>query len=82
MRLEGDGLIQVAEFRSGGSYLSHNDMRVHFGLGRTTRVPPIRVRWPDGSLEQFDGLKANQIQVTRQGTGRAGAPLSPGNDSL
>ncbi len=68
--LEGDGGTQVAEVRSGGSYLSHNDMRVHFGLGRTTRVPSIRVRWPDGSLEHFEGLKADEIQVIRQGTGR------------
>ena len=34
--LEDDGARQVAEVRSGGSYLSHNDMRVHFGLGRRT----------------------------------------------
>jgi hypothetical protein len=73
--LEADGGAQVAEVRSGGSYLSHNDMRVHFGLGRTTRVPSIRVRWPDGSLEHFEGLKANEIQVIRQATGRAGAGI-------
>jgi hypothetical protein len=65
----------VAEVRSGGSYLSHNDMRVHFGLGRRTSAPSIRVRWPDGSLEHFEGLKANEIHVIRQATGRAGAAI-------
>ena len=67
--LEGEGPAQVAEVRSGGSYLSHNDMRVHFGLGRRTNVPPLKVRWPDGRLERFEGLKPNEIQVIRQGHG-------------
>jgi hypothetical protein len=67
---------QIAEVRSGGSYLSHNDMRVHFGLGRRPDVVPINVRWPDGATELFEGLKANTIQVIRQGTGRATASSS------
>jgi hypothetical protein len=65
------GTLQVAEVRSGGSYLSHNDMRVHFGLGRRTAVPPMNVRWPDGALERFEGLTPNGIHVIRQGQGRA-----------
>jgi hypothetical protein len=62
---------QVAEVRSGGSYLSHNDMRVRFGLGRRTTVPPLKVRWPDGSVEWFEGLGRNAIHVIRQGTGQS-----------
>lgn len=68
--IEDGGSLQVAEVRSGGSYLSHNDMRVRFGLGRRTDVPPVTVRWPDGGVERFDGLAANAIQVLRQGEGR------------
>ena len=68
--LDGDGPIQVAEVRSGGSYLSHNDMRVRFGLGRRTTAPSARVRWPDGTIERFEGLAANAIQTIRQGEGR------------
>ena len=68
--LEDEGSLQVAEVRSGGSYLSHNDMRVHFGLGRRMGVPPMKVRWPDGALERFDGLTPNRIHVNRQGQGR------------
>lgn len=68
--LEEEGSLQVAEVRSGGSYLSHNDMRVHFGLGRRTKVPPVRVRWPDGAIERFEGLAPNAIHVIRQGHGR------------
>jgi len=68
--LEADGSPQIADVRSGGSYLSHNDMRVHFGLGRRARVPPVRVRWPDGTVERFDGLARNAIHSLRQGQGR------------
>ena len=71
--LEDEGSLQVAEVRSGGSYLSHNDMRVRFGLGRRTKVPPAKVRWPDGTVERFDGLTTNRTLVIRQGQGRPAA---------
>ena len=68
--LEAEGARQVAEVRSGGSYLSHNDIRVRFGLGRRANVPPITVRWPGGELERFSGLTPNTIHVIRQGQGK------------
>jgi hypothetical protein len=40
-----DGKRQVHEVPQRGSYLSHNDMRLHFGLGSTSRVDRIRIRW-------------------------------------
>lgn len=67
--LEDGGSPQIAEVRSGGSYLSHNDMRVHFGLGRRTDVTAIKIRWPDGVTERFENLRVNTIHVIRQGTG-------------
>ena len=69
--LEGDGAVQVAEVRSGGSYLSHNDMRVHFGLGGRSGAAAVRVRWPEGAMETFDGLAVNAIHLIRQGQGRS-----------
>ncbi len=71
--LEQEGSVQVTEVRSGGSYLSQNDMRVHFGLGRSKNVPPLKVRWPDASVEWFDHLTPNGIHVIRQGQGRSAA---------
>ena len=67
--LEATARVQSAEVRSGGSYLSHNDMRVRFGLGRQTKVPVVKVRWPNGAIERFDGLTPNTIHVIRQGHG-------------
>ena len=52
---------QTDEVRSGGSYLSHSDSRLHFGLGDGTRHEAIAVRWPDGHTQLFPGGPANRI---------------------
>jgi hypothetical protein len=54
----------------GGSYLSHSDVRVHFGLGKAERVDAIQVRWPDGHREEFPGCAVDQHLVRRKGEGR------------
>jgi hypothetical protein len=61
-------------FRSlspGYSYLSYNDPRVHFGLGKATSVKQIIVKWPDGTSETFPGIKADQFIVLEKGKGTA-----------
>src|SRR5262249_19209199 len=60
VEIEAGGRTQVAEVRSGGSYLSHNDMRIHFGLGSANRVEMVRVRWPSGKTETLTGIAARQ----------------------
>ena len=52
-----------------GSYLSANDVRVHFGLGSRTESD-VLVEWPDGSSENWSGIHADAIVSLRQGTGR------------
>ncbi len=60
---------QVDEVRSGGSYLSQNDFRLHFGIGDAAKVDRIDVIWPSGLKEFFDDLKANQIVNLHEGKG-------------
>jgi hypothetical protein len=60
----------VRTINPGGSYLSHNDVRAHFGLGSAQRVESIEVRWPDGSQEVFPGGAVDQQLVLRKGDGR------------
>ncbi len=62
-------LVQTAEVRSGGSYLSHNDSRVHFGLGKATRIERLEVRWPSGLVETFENLQADQFIKVKEGQG-------------
>src|SRR5262245_58511942 len=59
VEIRAGGKVQVQEVRSGGSYLSSNDVRVHFGLGSASRVESIRVRWPNGNVEDLPGGNAD-----------------------
>ncbi len=68
--------ILVDEVRSGSSYDSNNDMRVHFGLGNVAKVDSVQVRWPSGLVEHFDNLPADQIHNLKEGSGTAVNPVS------
>ena len=57
--------------RSGGSYISHNDMRVHFGLGSSTFVERLTIRWPSGQVDSVSDLAADRFYVAREGAGVA-----------
>ena len=52
-------LVQRAERRSGDSYLSHSDARLHFGLGSRTTIDSIDVRWPNGAVQRFGESSVN-----------------------
>lgn len=68
------GLKQIDEVRSGGSYLSQNDLRLHFGIGDAAKVERVEILWPSGRKEGFENLKANQIVVLEEGRGTLLAP--------
>jgi hypothetical protein len=55
---------------SGGSYCSQSDLRAHFGLGQTTRIDRIVVRWPGGMREAFAAPEIDRIVTLRQGQGQ------------
>jgi hypothetical protein len=60
---------QTDEVRSGGSYLSQNDLRVHFGLGRATRIDSVVVHWPSGAEERLENLPVDQFLGLKEGKG-------------
>ena len=59
----------VDEVRSGSSFDSSSDMRVHFGLGEMTKIDSVQVRWPSGLVERFENLKVDMIQTLKEGSG-------------
>ena len=61
----------VDEVRSGSSYDSNSDMRVHFGLGAATKIDELKIRWPSGLTERFDNLRVDTIHTLKEGTGTA-----------
>jgi hypothetical protein len=52
-----------------GSYLASSDPRVHFGLGRETKITGVTVHWPDGKTESFGDFTAGRIVELRRGAG-------------
>ena len=64
------GTEQRQEVRGGGSYLSQNDLRVHFGLAGTTVVDRLDVRWPNGLEERWEALAAGKLHTLTEGTGK------------
>jgi hypothetical protein len=62
-------LRQTDEVRSGGSYVSQNDFRLHFGLGTAAKVEQVEIRWPSGAVEKISGVDAGQYIRVREGSG-------------
>jgi enediyne biosynthesis protein E4 len=62
-------LTQIDEVRSGASYISHNDFRLHFGLERRTKVELLEIRWPGGAVEKFENPGINRLLVIQEGKG-------------
>jgi hypothetical protein len=60
---------QINEVMSGSSYVSQNDLRLHFGLGKVRKLDLIEVRWPLGLVESFKNIEANQLLVLEESKG-------------
>jgi hypothetical protein len=78
--LRTSGVPQLGEVRAGSSYLSQNDLRLHFGLGSAKTIDSIRIRWPSGREESLNNLAADAIYTIVEGKGVADSkplPLQP-----
>jgi hypothetical protein len=71
IRLQASGSQQWRTINGAASYLSHNDLRAHFGLGKTARVDRVDITWPNGSTYAVEDIPANKLLVIRQGRGHA-----------
>jgi len=68
--LTANGMKQRQDVLSGGSYLSTNDPRPHFGLGQATHIEDIEVHWPSGKVEHFTVPGVDQIVTITEGAGK------------
>jgi hypothetical protein len=69
IRLKAGGRVLIDEIRSGSSFISNNDMRLHFGLGPVTKIDWIEIRWPSGRTERFDDMTVDTFHTFREGSG-------------
>ena len=72
VRLVLDDQVIVREVHAGSSYLSQNDIRVHFGLGTASEAGRVEVFWPSGTVDRLERIRANQILTIREGEGVVG----------
>jgi len=76
IRLQANGQTQWRDVDGAGSYLSHSDLRVHFGLGAASKVDEVDIRWPNGTSTTLKDLPVNKLLVVEQGGKHA--TLDPG----
>jgi hypothetical protein len=69
LRIVAGGATQTEEIHSGGSYLSQNDTRVHFGLGTAAKVDSLEVIWPSGRVEKLSNLAVDKFYFLLEGQG-------------
>ncbi|HEX8190623.1 MAG TPA: ASPIC/UnbV domain-containing protein, partial [Pyrinomonadaceae bacterium] len=62
-------LVQKDEVRSGDSYISQSDLRLHFGLERRTKIDLIEVRWPGGAVDKITDARVNCLVTVKEGQG-------------
>jgi hypothetical protein len=67
IKLLAGGVTQTDEIHRGGSYLSQNDLRVHFGIGAANRIDSVEIRWPSGKIETLSGLAADRLYSVLEG---------------
>jgi enediyne biosynthesis protein E4 len=69
VRATAGDLVQTEEVLSGGSYLSQNDLRIHFGLGSRERVDKVEIFWPAEKTETLTNLTADRFYSVKEGEG-------------
>jgi hypothetical protein len=75
--LTANGIRQRQDVLSGGSYISSNDMRIHFGLGEAEKIDQLEIHWPSGRVEKETLPSLDRIYDIAEGEGVTGA-MCPG----
>ncbi len=71
---------QRSDVISGGSFASSSDKRIHFGLGKATKVDDVEVHWPSGLVEHFTEPTVDGLFVATEGTGKANSVARTANE--
>ena len=77
VKVAAGALTQWDRVRTGGSWLSGNDTRLHFGLGERQEVDWVEIRWPSGKVDWLKHVSANQVLVVVEGEGQIASPYRP-----
>jgi len=72
LKLTAGGMTQIREIAGGGSYLSQNDLRAHFGLGPADKIDKLEITWPSGAQQSFKAFPADQFYSLQEGRDELG----------
>jgi len=75
VKLVAGDLVLYDQRKGGTSYQSAQDPRLHFGLGRRTKIDSVEIVWPSGMMTKLSGLKCDQIIAIKEGTGIVERPF-------
>jgi hypothetical protein len=77
LTLQTGNLKQIREIKAGSSYLSSNDLRVHFGLGTSDKADSLEIRWPSGLVERIEHVQADRVLTLEEG--KSATPIASGS---
>jgi hypothetical protein len=69
LKLTSEGFVQVEQAKGGMSYMSANDPRIHFGLGKRAKIASLEITWPSGQVDRLTNVPINQIITVKEGAG-------------
>ena len=69
LKLISEGFVHVEQAKGGGSYMSASDPRIHFGLGKQTKIESLEITWPSGQVDRLSNVPIDQIIAVKEGTG-------------
>jgi len=69
LKLTAEGFSEVEQAKGGTSYMSASDPRIHFGLGKRTKIASLEITWPSGQVDRLTNVTPDQIIAVKEGTG-------------
>ncbi|HEY6184792.1 MAG TPA: ASPIC/UnbV domain-containing protein, partial [Terriglobales bacterium] len=69
LKLSSEGFVHVEQSKGGMSYMSASDPRIHFGLGKHTKIDSLEITWPSGQVDRLTNVPIDQIIAVKEGTG-------------
>ena len=69
LKLTAQGFVRVEQAKGGSSYMSASDPRIHFGLGKRTKIDSLVITWPSGHVDKLTDVPIDRIVAIKEGVG-------------
>ncbi len=69
LKLTSEGVAHVEQAEGGMGYMSASDPRIHFGLGKRSKIESLEITWPSGQVDQLSNVPIDQIIAIKEGAG-------------